>query len=858
MCKMTCRPLFILLFVLSISARSTTPVFGRSTLPVTSNDILEDLLCPAGPSPSSNAVTFELSTSSIYTINPGDFCIIENVTNLTIRGNDSSSPAIIRCLSDDSLSTRGFAFINAQGLTFANVVFENCGAMLTKEVLGQANSSFFYFGQGESAALVCNNCCNLTLSNVTIRNYTGRAFVGLDVFGDSTLDTVVISDNVYDNNTFHRYKGSGMIWMYTDTMLCDRSSCDGSTTVTVTNSEFSNNKYYFTADESQNFLTGCADRLTDSFYTTNSEFEPIDLPIVGAMTLIYQQHFPVHMKITNSSFVKNIGQCFGAILAIYLSEAEYSSLHFSHCIFSNNSESLSTISNGGRRYFGSVITLHIKYLGNYSENYDCLKIDNSNFIEMGNTSQVSITQFPDNSGFCLASLQHITSGNTRLLYVSSISAGDSLDVYLSDIHLVGDRVYDSPSLEEGYGILTFSFVTRITIENSEFRELNGPVISAEATFIIFTGNVTFDSAVGASWTGGAAIFLMGESIIWLKESLHLTFYNNSAFQGGAIFSISRFAEYCAIQFITKRVYHVSNIDKIDIKVTFVSNKARVAGNSMYISPLKSCSLRLSPNIEVDPTTVYNQVFKFESPVGNGLLEVSSNPMQVCMCGRDPKDTNRSALMCKGDTVPSVNTFPGKTFELSVVPVDENFTRVYSLVYSDPQPQSADVLESNFDWHLGYGEDIVQAQGYNCTTLTFTIFSANVLSRKVNGYISIYPAGSINGLFIPVVLMNCPPGLELVNGTDSCGCPKLLTELVDENVRCNASNGLISRPGTSWIGIALYSDAYQRYRPIITAEDVVIGYSDQCPTRYCNQSASLVNVSNSNVSVWTYWCVVWTV
>ena len=816
---------------------------------VTSNNTLEEMLCMHNNGTNLSAMTLELLSSQVYTISPGDFCIVSNVTDLTIQGNDSSSPTVIRCLLDEHdnyLSARGLAFINARRLTLANVVFENCGAELTEDVLGQANSSRVYFSQGEAVTLVCNDCCNLSLSNVTIRNYTGRALLGLDVFGGSILDGVVVSDNAHinqnDSRGFNTFKGSGIVWMYTNT-VSNACSLDGNTEVSVTNSEFSYNRRYL-EEESQYVEIGCADSLADSFFSTNSLFEPFDLPNVGAMTLIYQQYSPVQINITKSIFTGNSGQCFGAILAVYLSGAQYGSLHFSESTFSNNGALLFNTSNGGRRYFGSVVTLYIKYLGNYSEN-ECLTIDNSRFVEADTTSQVSLVQFPDSSGFCLASLRSVISGNNRLLYALSLGAGDSLEVHLSDVHLIGDEVSSSPSLGVGFGLLTFSFLTRVIIEDSEFHQLNGPVVYAEATYIIFSGTVVFDGAVGASWTGGAAMFLRGESVIWLKDGLDLTFRNNSAFKGGAILSISIYAEYCAIQFMTEDVYTYDNIGDIDIRVNFISNRARVAGNSMYVSPLINCSLRISPNIEVDPTTIYNNVFKFDLPVQNELLEISSNPIQICMCGDDPQNTSRPALKCDGDSIPTINTFPGKLFELSVVPIDENSTRVYSLVYSNPESDNTST-EVEFDWHLGYGEDIVQAPGYNCTTLPFSVFSANV-DNEVNGHISIYPAGSVNGLLIPVVLSDCPPGFQLAHGTDSCDCLEFFTkQLSIGHIHCNTSSGLITRPGTSWIGIASYAHDDDRYNPNITATDVTIGFSDHCPTRYCNQSATVVNISDSSL------------
>ena len=815
---------------------------------IASNNSLELLLCGGNVESTSLSMasntTYELTSSQPYTIPQGDFCVIENISDVTISGSNRTTPTVIKCLESNFSTRGGFAFRNVHNLTLTNIAFEDCGAILTEEVLGEGNSSLLYFDPGEAAVLVCNSCCDFNLLNVHITSYIGRAIVGIDVFGRPRLESVVVSDNtaLHQNceTKFGTCKGSGIVWLYTNTT--DREcTCAEKTEFTIINSVFSKNTGY--AGRVQDAVS-CADTLADSFFASNASFEPTSVPSVGAMSLLHQQYSPVAVKIFNSNFTSNRGVCFGAILAIYLSEAAYNSLHFSGSTFSNNSQVLPSGAFRGR-YFGSTVTLYMKYLGNYSQNDECLVITDSQFVissedeQTFSTSQISLVQFPDNIGFCTATIHNVTGGNTRLLYTLTLSTGDSLDIRLSKINLTGSSIDDSPSLGVGDGLLTFSYADRVLISDSVFFRLTGPIVFAEASYVMFTGNVTFGSAIGSTWTSGAAMFLRGESIIWLAEPLNLTFYNNTAFQGGAIFSVSQYAEYCAIQFITEREYDENIIGDIDISVTFISNSARIAGNSMYIRPLNMCSIRFSPTIRnVKPSVVYDKVFKFKNSVRNGLLEISSTPIQICLCGDDLNNTSRSALRCNGDyNIPQMDTFPGKTFSFSIVPIDESFNRVYSLVYSNPRHEpSANMTELN--WQLGYGEDIVQAYGFNCTTFTFTILTGDV-GDSATGSIAMYPSESIEGLFIPIKVFNCPPGFELVEGADSCSCPAFLE---DRGIQCNVSSGLVSRPGTSWIGIAEYIENYT----VLTAEDIDLGFSDHCPTRYCNQTESMVNISEDSL------------
>ena len=590
----------------------------------------------------------------------------------------------------------------------------------------------------------------------------------------------------------------------------------------------------------------CGDLLADAFYSmditdSSMRVEPVSIPSAGALTLILQQHSLVQANIINSRFTKNKGMCYGAILVIYLGESAYNSLKFSECDFTNNGQILSNFTRLSGKYFGSTLTLLIKHMGNRRGGSDCLSMTDSHFtndLAIFNASCVVLTEFPSSSGACSALFRNITGGNIRLLYVVSLETyGSSLFVNLSDVRLMGKEVLERPKLDVADGLLTFSYVSKVIIHGSSdigssFSMVSGPVISAEVSNVIFTGKVSFSHVIGSSWTSGAALNFRGEAKIWLMEPLNLTFNSNSALEGGAIYSVSRFGEYCAFQFMTdsNRVYNSSNIHDMAINVTFISNHARLAGNSIYASPLYQCSNRLSPTIKADPETIYKTIFHFIDSAngGNGLLEMSSKPMQVCLCGDAPNNMTKLALDC--DAAEEINTYPGKTFYLSVIAVDEAFQRVYSIIYNNLQlDENAKVNGSIPNWHLGNGEDIVQVNGYDCTTLNFTIYSDQ---SAMNGQIVTSVSESTTSLSIPINLQNCPPGFELVY--DRCDCVRFLQA---KGIECNITSGIVTRPGTAWIGIAGEHTNESKHK------GVVVGYSNHCPTRYCNESASVVNVSD---------------
>ena len=812
---------------------------------VETNSSLVDWLCGEGRSGLTNGTTIVLP-EAYYTIPSGKLCSIENVANLWIQGNNSMTQVVIECLLNEHGNvSSGFVFVGIDGLKITNVTFEGCGAVLPKEILDLANSSLIHFRQAEIAALVCRGFTNLNLTNVQVAHYHGRAFIGIDIFGHSVLHTVTISTNTaqsrvcYEDDDFtknSRCEGSGVVWTYSNETDTSKSSV-----IDIEDSMFVENTGYRTLDDKP-FI--CGDLIGKILYSSDIAsvpLKPVGIPTAGALSFILQQQFPVRVRINNTEFHNNSGLCYGAVLAVYLSESAYNSMIFSECNFSKNTQVLTDIKYFSAGYFGATITVLLKFSEGKDDGDNCFSMTNSHFDNLGfhKYAEIILAQFPSVYGTCTATLSNITGHNTKLLYaVSPFTGGNTFRVHLSGIQLTGNRMTDQAQLDVGEGLLTFSYVTEVVMEGCVFSKVYGPVIAAEVTNVILTGHLEFSDTIVSTWTKGSAIYLRGESKLWLKEPLNVIFRNNNALQGGAIYSVSRFAEYCAFQFISanNRMYDNSNISDIAINVTFESNTAHYAGNSIYAFPLKRCSMHLSLTVAVSsPDIAYDAIFHFTPSVpNNGLYEMSSRPLNVCLCGSDPTNTSLDALTCYQPD--AIDTYPGKTFNLSVVALDELNQRVHSVIYFNLDSNYG-IEDAEFDWRFGYGENVAKASGKNCTTVMFTIFSTKVARH---GLLSGYADESIFPLSIPIVLKECPPGFSR-NGGDYCGCDYLLHNNHRTDIVCNISSGMVTRPGTSWIGIV--SEEYASNDTNHSHPDsVTIGFSSHCPTRYCDQTIQEVNVS----------------
>ena len=435
------------------------------------------------------------------------------------------------------------------------------------------------------------------------------------------------------------------------------------------------------------------------------------------------------------------------------------------------------------------------------------------------------------TGPCTLYLQDISvNGSTKFLYVSGIDRDDTLNVEIKDLKLRGGSLknhYNLKSLDQYNGLLMFLNVHKVLINGTGrntcwFENLLGPVISLISTEMFLTGEIFFGNLYSSQWANGAAVLLLGGSTLWFQEPLEAMFFNNSAISGGAIASDKNIDEFCLFQYRTDNFYTESNISLINISVTFKSNRAILAGNSIFIDKLYLCSVQLSPKIHVsDIQLVYNVTFKFVETVENDLQEMSSYPEHICYCNGDLNDTRLSSLSCSKDAL-QVTTYPGKHFTVKVVSVDEISNPVYTFMYNDllPKDTNSKYFMTDFNWRLGYGQDILKVYGYNCSQFKFSIFT-NVLEHS-EGQLRMYPYERVQSLTIPIVIKDCPLGFTLQD-EGYCDCCELLT---NKSYRCDIDTGIITKPHYgSWMGVIDYSTR-------------TIGYSSYCPSKYCNLDISI--------------------
>ena len=170
--------------------------------------------------PLKNNLTLHL-TQSNYILHNMTFCLIENVSNLKLKGVGSDGKSSIKCQLQHG-STTGFGFVNISSVTLENLEFIGCGATITKSAVAFFNDTHPHLGYKQKALLVFNHCHNITIQHVNITNYIGYAIFMLNPLNSSLMNHVRVTvgtagaSDCTDSSMFG-CAGSGIFVMFKDT-----------------------------------------------------------------------------------------------------------------------------------------------------------------------------------------------------------------------------------------------------------------------------------------------------------------------------------------------------------------------------------------------------------------------------------------------------------------------------------------------------------------------------------------------------------------------------------------------------------------------------------------------------------------
>ena len=261
--------------------------------------------------PLQNNLTLHL-TQSNYILHNTTFCLVENVSNVTLKGVRSDEKSSIKCHLQ--VSTTGFGFVNISSVTLENLEFTGCGATITTSAVAFFNDTHPHLGYKQKALLVFNHCHNITIQHVNITNYIGYAIFMLNPLNSSLMNHVRVTAGTgasdRTDSSMFGCAGSGIFVMFKDTQ------------------QTSPNMAPVNIILSQSYLRLNFNIIPNVPPLTLIGHDICSLPLVGAggLTVLFNQSFLARFSSQSGDCSDTYGAITGNILVIFYNGMVYSQL----------------------------------------------------------------------------------------------------------------------------------------------------------------------------------------------------------------------------------------------------------------------------------------------------------------------------------------------------------------------------------------------------------------------------------------------------------------------------------------------------------------------------------------------------
>ena len=407
------------------------------------------------------------------------------------------------------------------------------------------------------------------------------------------------------------------------------------------------------------------------------------------------------------------------------------------------------------------------------------------------TFSLDSSQFRNNSGLFGTSLQAVI-GITNQTFNISISK------VKFENNKINQLFVDNYNYSEGYamtvGIANCMF---IAISECTFSNNEGSGLALFNSRVFFHGVNNFSNNT-AYRGGGIVMFANSYSYLYLMPDAHLSFINNNANNaGGAIFVEQNVLTLGSDTLsFTSCFYQFSHSDEAEPvqHFYFKNNTAAVAGSVLYGGATEGCL--------IEGTIINYSFLKISKFVDQSRLSmISSDPLKVCFC-------KSNAVPNCSQIAKSISVRPGEpvTLLLAIAGQHNNLTtgiikvHVFSEILVHRIPKA------------------------NCTTKTiipkFIVHNSSTSQVDVNITIG-NPAAIIQITPITVTLnkLQCLPGTSLDSNNGVCECD------LPSNFNCIGYDAQVTKEDQSWI--AAYSNTINTCMGTIVCQF--------CPYDYCVQS-----------------------
>ena len=349
-----------------------------------------------------------------------------------------------------------------------------------------------------------------------------------------------------------------------------------------------------------------------------------------------------------------------------------------------------------------------------------------------------------------------------------------------------------------------SSVERFTFRNCIFADNNNTALQLYDSNVYFEGGNIFRNNMARY---GGALYLTGNSVIYLRPDAHIFFENNLALgKGGAIYitggnEVAHFFD-CQIQ-----VFDPSfrNFSKLNIAMKFTNNTALKAGDALYGGQIDLC-FALAPsqflyfNRTLKGTFIFDSITDFsEQPPSTSCI--SSDAEKICFCFDDVHNCSIKNL--------TLSRYPGEEVRVSVVGIGQRDGTVPAVVQTQ--------------------DNNLQKTGSSCTNAVYRIPSLKSM-EELYLTASTAQANSPSPLLVTVNLLECDSlvGFSLDNESRVCGCQPALKE---RDMTCDIDSRVITRQPPYWL--SNYSNNLLLH--------------DNCPYDYCKPGRVQIVMTEPNIS-----------
>ena len=694
-----------------------------------SNTLIQNYLCGNGSHLLQSDTVLVLSSSVPHYLVPGPFCLVKNITNITIASDNSVKVAHIVC-HNDTTPTRGIGFINISGLYLYNLHIHQCGGILN--IAAISNNTWLYFPIGLSAVLLFHHCNELHISNVSIDGgYYGYGVIAIDVYGETIFYNMTVTDSTVCSSQQLKLvssfcSGSGLLFLF-----IDESDELQSRYLLIKKSTISRNVNQY---------------LWGQTPIDDLQFGSQQVAVFGAggLTIIFSGSLNnnEHVVLESNEVSSNSGNIADGCLVLYLNtiSSTLPSLMFnttsSIINFYNNSVTGTYRARGGGVaiyvIIGTIPTIktrltitfnHIKFFNNTNADYG-----GAVFIQIPRISHIFIkiyfykTVWLFNEAEIGGSALYIQANN----HISSIDDNYDNSVVFSD---TWETSYGDTSFTPGHGFKTgsifeFSHIRSVFVKQHDagniFEANSQSVLVLVNSSLFIQGKVIFYYNHARS---GSSIRLESLSHVTFLAPAEINFHHDINFSpGGAITAIGQsYGGYtdCPVSLQTNN------------NITIYFDEGYAVGNYfLYSDGLDNC--------------------KFESfhPFKKLLSVISSPPTKLHQCHQN-------------DSAHKIFTYPGKAVVLSVIA--ENLQKKATLTKMFVILEQSALSDS---WTVNKKDQTTLLDDVTCTNVSFKLLCMMPPSRSVNNVYLTVHEGSIQ-LTLHVVMLPCPFGFSRIHGACVC-------------------------------------------------------------------------------------------